>query len=445
MDAPVIHVNGDEPDILDKCMKIAVAYRQKFQKDIFIDIVGYRRYGHNEQDQPNFTQPLMYDRIKNKPNVYDTYSNKLLSKGVVTQEELKTIKDAFTKQYEEDYLKVISDKHDSFPVEELPINKINPPTLWGSTTGVPQKVLGELFHKITNWPSDFHVHPTIRKIYEERIRAFTHHEPLDWATCESLAWATLLHEGYGVRVSGQDVERGTFSHRHALISDQQRDVEKHAFLKAVSPNVRITNSHLSEYGVLGFEYGYTITNPNSLVIWEAQFGDFANGAAIMIDNFIVNGETKWGQQSGIVLSLPHGMDGQGPEHSQARIERFLQLADDACDEEQKLSWEEQLRTGNIQVVCCSTTTNYFHALRRQIHRNYRKPLIAFNSKKLLKFKGVTPIPLRPTAPSRTSSRAPTSSPSTPTPSPPPPSRRSSSATASSTTTSRPAGTNSTAT
>lgn len=155
---------------------------------------------------------------------------------------------------------------------------------------------------------------------------------------ESLAWATLLHEGYGVRVSGQDVERGTFSHRHAYISDQQRDVEKLAFLKAVSSNVRITNSHLSEYGVLGFEYGYSITNPNTLVIWEAQFGDFANGAAIMIDNFIVGGETKWGQQSGIVLSLPHGMDGQGPEHSQGRIERFLQLSDDTCDEEQNQSF-----------------------------------------------------------------------------------------------------------
>lgn len=437
VDSPVIHVNGDEPDILDKCMKIAVEYRQRFQKDIFIDIVGYRRYGHNEQDQPNFTQPLMYEKIKGRPNVFEIYSKRLLEKGIVDAPALKALKDGFTQQYEADYKKVLADSFDSFPQDELPLNKIRPPTQWGTATGVPQEVLSDLFHKITTWPADFHVHPTIRKIYEERIRSFSHRENLDWATMESLAWATLLHEGYGVRVSGQDVERGTFSHRHAYISDQQRDVEKHAFLKTVSSNVRITNSHLSEYGVLGFEYGYSITNPNTLVIWEAQFGDFANGAAIMIDNFIVGGETKWGRQSGIVLSLPHGMDGQGPEHSQGRIERFLQLSDDACDVEQDDGLEEQLKSGNLQVVCCSTTANYFHALRRQLHRNYRKPLIAFNSKKLLKFKGVPLFPRRPTAPSRTSCPTPTSAPSTPTPRPRPPrSGRCSSATASSTTTSR---------
>lgn len=205
----------------------------------------------------------------------------------------------------------------------------------------------------------------------------------------------------------------------------------------MSSNVRITNSHLSEYGVLGFEYGYSITNPNTLVTWEAQFGDFANGAAIMIDNFIVGGETKWGKQSGIVLSLPHGMDGQGPEHSQGRIERFLQLSDDACDVEQSDSLEEQLKSGNIQVICCSTTSNYFHAMRRQLHRNYRKPLIAFNSKKLLKFKGVLFILRRPIVPSKTFFPTPTLLPSTLTLKQRlPRSRKCSSATGSSTTTSR---------
>lgn len=205
---------------------------------------------------------------------------------------------------------------------------------------------------------------------------------------ESLAFATLLKDGYGVRLSGQDVERGTFSHRHAFISDQKKDVPKYFFLKKVSPKVCVTNSHLSEYGVMGFEYGYSLMDPNYLTIWEAQFGDFANGAAIMIDNYIVSAETKWKYQSGLVLNLPHGMDGQGPEHSSARMERFLHMSDDNCDVNQDVKYEDQMKNCNIQVVCCSTTSNYFHAMRRQMVRNYRKPLIMLNSKKLLKFKAV---------------------------------------------------------
>lgn len=247
--------------------------------------------------------------------------------------------------YEQDYKKVLSsEKLEPPTVYQNEFSKIRtPPAIWGPNTGVNIDTLAKLFKLITTWPTDFNIHPTIKRIYDDRVKNFVNNEPLDWATMEKLAWATLLDEGYDVRVSGEDVERGTFSHRHALISDQKRDVEKHVFLKAVSNSVRITNSHLSEYGVLGFEYGYTITNPNSLVIWEAQFGDFANGAAITIDNFIASGETKWKEQSGIVLSLPHGMDGQGPEHSQGRIERFLQLSDDRCDEEQKMTFDEQLR------------------------------------------------------------------------------------------------------
>lgn len=229
---------------------------------------------------------------------------------------------------------------------------------------------------------------------------------------ESLAYGTLLKEEFGIRLSGQDVERGTFSHRHALISDQERDVPKFTFLKNVSNKATVSNSHLSEYGVLGFEYGYSITDPNYLTIWEAQFGDFANGATIMIDNYIVSAESKWGMQSGLVMNLPHGMDGQGPEHSSARIERFLQLSDDNCDIEQNLSPEEQLKSCNLQVVSCSTTSNVFHAFRRQLHRDYRKPLIMFNSKKLLKFKGVLFVLFRPTAPSAKSWRAPASKQST---------------------------------
>lgn len=255
-------------------------------------------------------------------------------------------------------------------------------------TGVSKTVLEEVFKHVSTWPSDFNVHPTIQKIYEERRTNFTTNQGLDMATMESLAFGTLLKEGYGVRLSGQDVERGTFSHRHALLRDQKNDRPKHFFLKSISPNVNICNSHLSEYGVLGFEYGYSITNLNSLVIWEAQFGDFANGAQIIIDNFIMSSETKWNQSSGIVLNLPHGMDGQGPEHSSGRIERFLEMSDDTTDSELTLTDEDQLLKHNIQVVVCSTTANYFHALRRQMKRNYRKPLVLFNSKKLLKSKPV---------------------------------------------------------
>lgn len=206
---------------------------------------------------------------------------------------------------------------------------------------------------------------------------------------EGLAFGTLLQEGYGLRLSGQDVERGTFSHRHALISDQRKDIEKLNFYKSINPEkVTICNSHLSEYGVTGFEYGYSITNPNVLCIWEAQFGDFANGACTIIDNYLVSGESKWGIQSGLVLNLPHGMDGQGPEHSSARLERFLQMSDDNSEVDGSLTSEQQLEKCNFQIVTCSTTSNYFHVLRRQLKRNFRKPLINFNSKKLLKFKGV---------------------------------------------------------
>lgn len=249
--------------------------------------------------------------------------------------------------------------------------------------------MSDVFKKVTTWPKDFNIHPTIKKIFDERIKNFNNNENLDWATMESLAFGTLLAEGYGVRLSGQDVERGTFSHRHALISDQQKDIEKFNFYKSISPeNVTITNSHLSEYGVSGFEYGYSVTNPNFLTIWEAQFGDFANGAATIVDNYLVSGESKWGNQSGLVFNLPHGMDGQGPEHSSGRLERFLQMSDDNCDTDLSLTYEQQLQKCNIQIVTCSNTSNFFHVLRRQLRRDYRKPLINFNSKKLLKFKAV---------------------------------------------------------
>lgn len=384
--APVFHVNANEPDVLDRCMRIAVEYRFRFKKDIFIDIVGFRRYGHNEQDQPFFTQPKMYEIIKNKPTLYEYYTAKLIEKGFLTKEEIDAKRNTYIKKYEEDYEKVLHEKYDKFTQEELALRTLKP--VQTSSTGVSKNVLSEVFEKITTWPEDFNIHHTIKKIYDERRKNFHNNEPLDWATMESLAFASLLKEGFGVRLSGQDVERGTFSHRHAFISDQKRDVPKYFFLKKVSPKVSVSNSHLSEYGVMGFEYGYSITDPNYLTIWEAQFGDFANGAAIMIDNYIVSAEPKWKIQSGIVLNLPHGMDGQGPEHSSARMERFLHMSDDNCDVNQDVKYEDQMRNCNIQVVSCSTSSNYFHVMRRQLIRDYRKPLILFNSKKLLKYKPV---------------------------------------------------------
>lgn len=293
------------------------------------------------------------------------------------------------KEYEEDYKKVMNDKTDPQPKPEDPHYEVKKVDNIQHKTGATKATLTEIFKKVTTWPQDFNIHPTIKKIFEERIKNFSNNDNLDWATMESLAFGTLLQEGYGVRLSGQDVERGTFSHRHALISDQQKDSEKFNFYKTINPEkVTICNSHLSEYGVSGFEYGYSITNPNVLCIWEAQFGDFANGACTIIDNYLVSGESKWGIQSGLVLSLPHGMDGQGPEHSSARLERFLQMSDDNSDLDRSLTYEQQLEKCNIQILTCSTTSNYFHALRRQLRRSYRKPLINFNSKKLLKFKGV---------------------------------------------------------
>jgi 2-oxoglutarate dehydrogenase E1 component len=246
--------------------------------------------------------------------------------------------------------------------------------------------LKALLAKITEVPASIVPHPTIKKILAERLSACEKDEPMDWATMESLAFASLAAEGYRVRLSGQDVERGTFSHRHAVLNDQVENKEKYLGLRQVSDKVTITNSLLSEFGVMGFEYGYSVTNPHCLTMWEAQFGDFANTAQVMIDNFIAAGEAKWHQQSGLTLLLPHGMDGQGPEHSSCRLERYLQLCNDDPEDLYGLTPEEQLRRTNLHVVYCSRSSNYFHALRRQLRKSYRKPLVVLNSKRLLRLK-----------------------------------------------------------
>ena len=398
LDSPVFHVNADEPELVEGIIKLAFEYRQKFKKDVFVDIIGYRRYGHNELDQPGFTQPLMYKTIEKTLPVFEKYSRKLIADGVIDekykQDLIKKYFSDFDKAYENSRNHVFN-RYDWIP---KPWEEIRLPSLWGNVkdTGVPISILRELSDKINVIPDGFHTHPQIRKFYEQRHAAVKEGLQIDFATSEALAFASLLYEGYGVRLSGQDVERGTFSHRHSVLKDQTEN-KSYTPLQSVikegeSHNLSICNSHLSEFGVLGFEYGYSLAHPNVLVMWEAQFGDFANGAQIMIDNYISSGESKWGVQSGVTLLLPHGMDGQGPEHSSARIERFLQLSDDdlhkvGSGKREKL--KDQIRDSNIQVVQCSNTANYFHCLRRQMRRPFRKPLIMFNSKKLLRYKGVS--------------------------------------------------------
>eukprot|EP00331_Platyophrya_macrostoma_P030762 CAMPEP_0176456844 /NCGR_PEP_ID=MMETSP0127-20121128/31545_1 /TAXON_ID=938130 /ORGANISM="Platyophrya macrostoma, Strain WH" /LENGTH=1003 /DNA_ID=CAMNT_0017846911 /DNA_START=45 /DNA_END=3056 /DNA_ORIENTATION=+ len=399
VDAPIIHVNGDEPELVDLALEFAVEYRQKFKKDVVIDVIGYRRYGHNELDQPSFTQPLMYKIIDKTPPVYNKYRDRLIKEGVLTEEQANEIEKKYNDRLEQSYTKSRTSKFDREKwIARSYENIAKPTSQHGSIhdTGVDTATLQDLGRKICTLPSDLKPHPMIKKIYEQRLKSIEEGKSIDWATGEALAWATLLTDGYGVRLSGQDVERGTFSHRHAVVNDQEKD-RKYLPVASILPEedkhkLTVCNSHLSEYGVLNFEYGYSIANPNYLVKWEAQFGDFANGAQIPIDNFIVSGESKWNVASGLVILLPHGYDGQGPEHSSCRIERLLAASDDdpydaSSIQTYRTNLDMQLQETNIQVCNPSTSANYFHVLRRQLRRNYRKPLLIPSPKKLLKFRG----------------------------------------------------------
>ncbi|CAD8143405.1 unnamed protein product [Paramecium octaurelia] len=394
--APVIHVNADEPELVDKVFQVATLYRTKFKRDIFIDLVGYRRYGHNEQDQPKFTQPIMYDKIEKTPPVFVKFAEKLIAQGIVTKAEVDQLMKTHEDNLEVAYQKSRKMDYNLKDWQPVPWEMIKVPTLWGriKDTGVPINILKQIGDKINKIPSEFNAHPQIRKFYEERLNSIQKDQGVDFATAEALAFGTLLHEGFNVRLSGEDVQRATFSHRHAVIHDQKNPngpsfVPLHAVIPKGQENDRLSiyNSHLSEYGVLGFEYGYSITNPNTLVLWEAQFGDFANGAQIIIDNYIASAESKWEVDSGLVMLLPNGMDGQGPEHSSGRVERFLQLSDDdpaVFERNLGVRLKRQMRNSNMQIVQCTTPANYFHSLRRQLRRDFRKPLIAMTSKKLLR-------------------------------------------------------------
>ena len=372
--APIFHVNGDDAESVVYCARIATEYRQKFKRDVVIDIICYRRFGHNEGDEPSFTQPLMYKKIRAQATTLTIYGNQLIQEGVLSKEEFQNEKDNFKKFLDKEFetsKSYIPNQIDWFTGSWSKFT-----TEIGSdrrgVTGVDLDLIHKAGEKICNLPANLNSHSTIKRLFEAKKKMFETGKGFDWATAESLAFGTLLLEGYPVRFVGQDSSRGTFSQRHASVLDQDTG-EKYYPLKNLSSNqgqFEIIDSFLSEFGVLGFEYGYSLSSPETLVLWEAQFGDFANGAQIIIDQFITSGEKKWTRASGLVMLLPHGYEGQGPEHSSARIERYLQ----SCAQE------------NLQVVNCTTPANYFHLLRRQIHRTFRKPLIVFSPKSLLRHK-----------------------------------------------------------
>jgi 2-oxoglutarate dehydrogenase E1 component len=378
IEAPVFHINGDNPEAVSFTANLAMEYRRKFKKDVVIDIICYRKYGHNEGDEPNFTQPLMYKLISKHKTTGTLYEEQLTAEKVVSSDEVNKLRSEFRAKLDKSLAESVGfapKKADWFGGVWSKLRRARPNDLseYYTNSGVSQDELKKLgVHINTNIPGSFNINNKVRRILDGRIDSVISGSNIDWAVAESLAFASLLTEGIGIRLSGQDSGRGTFSHRHARLVDQITE-ETFVPLNNINGNqahLEVIDSSLSEYAVMGFEYGYSLDSPYSLVLWEGQFGDFANGAQIMIDQFIASAETKWLRSSGLVLLLPHGYEGQGPEHSSARIERFLQL----CAED------------NMQVVNCSTPANYFHALRRQIHRDFRKPLIVFTPKSLLRHK-----------------------------------------------------------
>jgi 2-oxoglutarate dehydrogenase E1 component len=376
--APILHVNGDDPEAVTFACKLAIDFRQQFHRDIVIDMWCYRRFGHNEGDEPSFTQPLMYASIRQHPPVSQLYGTRLEEEGVIAAGEADGHRQEFIAKLEDEFTAAKSykpNKADWFAGRWSGLHKPADPesARRNIATGVPDKLFDSIGRVMTSIPDDLDVHKTLRRVIDGRGAMFAEKDDgavFDWATAESLAFGTLLSEGYQVRLSGQDSGRGTFSQRHAVWVDQKTEAKYVPLTTVPHGRFEVLDSPLSEYGVLGFEYGYAMADPKSLVLWEAQFGDFANGAQIIIDQFIASGEAKWLRANGLVLLLPHGYEGQGPEHSSARLERFLQLcADD-----------------NIQVCNISTPSNYFHALRRQMLRTFRKPLVIMTPKSLLRHK-----------------------------------------------------------
>jgi 2-oxoglutarate dehydrogenase E1 component len=377
--APVLHVNGDDAEAVVKCAEIATRYRQEFNSDIFIDMVCYRRHGHNEGDDPKYTQPQLYALIEKHPNPREVYTNFLLTHGEPDAKEL-------AKEMEKKFWADLQARLDEVKQNPLPYKYQLPELAWKSlrkatpadfetspATGISEERVRSLFKGIMTWPDGFTPLKKVEKLLQDKIKLLETESKIDWATGELLAYASLITENKIVRMSGQDVKRGTFSHRHAILRDEitNRGYNRLKGLQENQQKFRIYNSLLSEYGVLGFEYGYALANPDSLVIWEAQFGDFSNGAQTMIDQFIAAGEQKWNRMNGVVMLLPHGYEGQGPEHSSGRMERYLQL----CAEL------------NMVITNITTAANLFHVMRRQVTWPFRKPLINFSPKAYLRYPG----------------------------------------------------------
>ena len=372
-DSPVMHVNADDVEAVVHAIRFAADYRAQFGKDVYIDLLGYRKYGHNEGDEPRFTQPSLYKSISKHPNPREIYKKKLVEEGVVSDAVMSEMEKEFKNLLDQNFdeAKEIERNTMAIFMEEdwknyALLGKLQQ-VLENYNTTYDVEKLRELAVKISTLPADKKFINKISRLFEARVK-MVENNALDWAMGELLAYGTLLTEGSTIRISGEDVERGTFSHRHAVVKTEDNE-EEYVPLRQVSDNkFDIYNSHLSEYGVLGFDYGYAMASPNTLTIWEAQFGDFVNGAQIIIDQYLVAAEEKWKIQNGLVMLLPHGFEGQGAEHSSARLERFLNLC----------------ANGNIIVANCTTPANYFHLLRRQQKFPFRKPLVVMTPKSLLR-------------------------------------------------------------
>ncbi|RWP67973.1 2-oxoglutarate dehydrogenase E1 component [Mesorhizobium sp.] len=376
IEAPIFHVNGDDPEAVVHATKVAIEFRMKFHKPVVVDMFCYRRFGHNEGDEPAFTQPIMYSSIRSHKTTVQIYADRLIAEGHLTQAEFDKLKADWRAHLEQEF--EVGQHYKPNKADWLDgawsglRTADNQDEQRRGKTAVPVKTLKEIGKKLTEVPKDFAAHKTIMRFLENRRQAIESGEGIDWSTAEALAFGAILLDGNPVRLSGQDSERGTFSQRHSVLYDQRDETRYIPLnnLSAAQAGFEVINSMLSEEAVLGFEYGYSLAEPKALTLWEAQFGDFANGAQVVFDQFISSGERKWLRMSGLVCLLPHGYEGQGPEHSSARLERFLQL----CAED------------NMQVAYCTTPANYFHILRRQLKRDFRKPLILMTPKSLLRLK-----------------------------------------------------------
>jgi 2-oxoglutarate dehydrogenase E1 component len=374
VEAPIFHVNGDDPEAVVHAAKVATEFRQKFHKDVVLDIFCYRRFGHNEGDEPMFTNPIMYKKIKTHKTTLSLYTERLVKDGLIPEGEIEDMKAAFQAHLNDEFeagKDYKPNKADWLDGRWSHLDKNKDEYVRGDTAISPD-TLAEIGNALTHSPKDVALHKTVGRLLDHKKQMFEAGKGFDWATGEALAFGSLLTEGYPVRLSGQDATRGTFSQRHSGFIHQETEERYYPLnnIRAGQSQYEVIDSMLSEYAVLGFEYGFSLAEPNSLVLWEAQFGDFANGAQIMFDQFISSGESKWLRMSGLVCLLPHGFEGQGPEHSSARLERFLQM----CGQD------------NWIVANCTTPANYFHILRRQLHRTFRKPLILVTPKSLLRHK-----------------------------------------------------------